>query len=177
MISGIAKGYSPEEFIKVLIEDNPQIKNIFGDVFKKIKFVTKKECRNKNKENWVLQTKPEIFKWFLKNENLCFDLTRAYVCEYTNLAMCYRCCYFGHVAKYCNGILCCFKCGEEHEGNHCPEDSPLDCPNCKRMKLNDRIHSARDHKCPVYLQKLEKYRQNTDFGGSSDTPETFLALG
>lgn len=175
MISGIEKGYQPEEFIKELIEDNPQIKDIFGeDVITKIKYVTKKECRNKYKENWVLQTKPDIFKWLLKNENLCFDLMKAYVYEYTNLAMCFKCCYFGHVAKYCKGTVCCYKCGKEHESNQCPGDNPLDCVNCKRMKLEDRIHSARDPKCPAYLHKLEKYRQNTDFGESETNKNVFL---
>ena len=104
MINGIEKGYMPEDFIEEFIKDNPVIKHAFGkDVSTKLKFVTKRMCRNKNKENWIFQTNPELFKWLIKNENLTFDLTRAYIQEYTNLAMCFKCCYFGHVAKYCQG--------------------------------------------------------------------------
>lgn len=174
MITGIETGYESENFINELIKDNPQMKEVFGDnVSNKMKFITKKECRNKNRENWVFQTNPEIFKWLIKNENLSFDLTKAYVKEYTNLAMCFKCCFFGHVAKYCKGEVCCHKCGGKHEGRQCSEGTIWDCPNCKRLKLKDRIHTARDQKCPAYLQKLEKHRQNTNYG-SSRQDKSFL---
>lgn len=148
LVTGIEKGYSPETFIKEFLIDNPQIKVVFGeDVGNKIRYIAKRECRNKNKENWVLQTNPEIFKWIIKNDNLIFDLTKLYVREYTNLAMCFNCCLFGHVAKYCRNEV---------------------CPNCKRQKLKDRIHTARDPKCPAYLQKLHRLRQKTNYESESN---------
>lgn len=99
MITGIAKGYDSKTFTSELISDNPTMKVAFGEeVGCKIKFIIKKECRNKNRENWILQTHPEIFKWLIKNETLCFDLTRVYVTEYTDLPVCYRCC-LGDIVK------------------------------------------------------------------------------
>lgn len=173
MLTGIEKGYKPEEFITALVEENPELKNTFGeDVDTKIKFITKRDCRNKRRENWIFQVDPTVFKWFIKNENINFDLTKVYVKEYCNPAMCYKCCLFGHVSKYCLGELCCHKCGGNHEGKSCPQNTTLDCPNCKRLKLKDRIHTARDPKCPAFLQKIEKYRESTNYGNQST--EAFL---
>lgn len=170
MITGIEKGYEPDEFISILLNENPELQALVGnDINKMIKYITKKDCRNNYKENWILQTKPTIFRWLIKNEKINFDLTRVYVQEYYNVAMCYKCCLFGHVAKYCKSALSCHKCGGTHEANLCPENTPLDCPNCKRLNLRNRIHSARDPKCPAFLQKIEKYKQSTDYGQSSES--------
>ena len=57
----------------------------------KISFIAKKQCRNLNKENWILQAPPEISKWFLKKEKVNFDLVKVYVQEHFNLANCFQC--------------------------------------------------------------------------------------
>ena len=88
MITGIEKGYKFKELIQIILEENPELK-IFGNSNKTLfKFITKKDCLNKRKENWILQTKPEIFRWFMKKEKINFDLTKTYVKEYCNIAMC-----------------------------------------------------------------------------------------
>lgn len=90
MITGIEKGYKEDEFIQELIEQNQDCKIEFGEhVAEEIKFVTKKQCRNNRKENWVLQIKPKVFKWFIKNEYISFDLMKLYVQE--QLLVCHCC--------------------------------------------------------------------------------------
>lgn len=164
MITGIDAGYKPEDFVDEFIRDNPQIKVVFGEEAKtKIKFIFKKTCRNKYRENWILQTTPDIFKWLIRNENLTFDLTKAYVQEYINLTMCYKCSNFGHVAKNCKGEPCCYNCGDKHDSHQCSKSNPLNCPNCKRLNLSQRTHSARDPKCPAFLRKVQKQREYTNF--------------
>ncbi|KAG5866114.1 hypothetical protein JTB14_016763 [Gonioctena quinquepunctata] len=141
MITGIDSGYENEKFI----DDNPDIKIASGEnVIDKIRFITKRKCRNNNKENWILQTAPEIFKWLIRIDNLTFDLTKAYVQEHINLAMCFKYC-------YAKSELCCFECGGNHNPNECPREK-LDCPNCKLIGLQERIHTAKDRKCPAYLK-------------------------
>lgn len=89
MITGIEKGYEPEIIIREFINDNPRITTEFGqNVDENIKFVTKKRCRNDRKENWIFQTPPKLFKWLIRNDSLCFDLTKAYIQEYVNMVMC-----------------------------------------------------------------------------------------
>lgn len=67
-------------YIKTRSKQNPDFKISFGEnVREKIKYVTKKQCRKKEKENWILQLPPPIFKWVIKNENISFDLLKVFV--------------------------------------------------------------------------------------------------
>ena len=120
MITGILKGHKPETFIQEFIADNPDILVTFGEgVEDKFKFVTKKMCKNNSKENWIFQTPPALFKWLIRNINLVFDLCPAYVQEYTNVAICFKCSLFGHVAKHCKANDCCHKWSGVHNGTQC----------------------------------------------------------
>lgn len=163
MITGIHKGYEKDDFIKEFIAENVQITERFGpsaaDMFT---FVTKRECRNEAKENWVFQTPPQLFKWLIKNNTLSFDLSPAYVQEYANVVMCYKCCLFGHVSKYCKGTECCYKCGEAHSASVCNK-SVYNCVNCSKLKLTNRDHSARDRQCPVFSKRLLQKLEHTNY--------------
>lgn len=166
-ITGILKGYSDEEFVEELIRLNPEIKTEFKtmDIQNEIKIVAKKQCRNPSKENWILESQPAITKWFLKKQTVYFDLMRVYVQEHINLALCFKCAGFGHVAKYCEGKRSCHKCGDEnHEGKECTT-TELKCPNCIKMKYKaeDSKHSARDIKCPIYQKRLIMYRNQINY--------------
>lgn len=164
MVTGIDKGYTSDQFINELIEQNSDIKDNFGnDIKTQIKYITKKPCRDIHKENWVLQVPPTLFKWIMKGNNLSFDLMKAYVTEYFNVAICFKCCNFGHVSKYCKSPECCHKCGGSHHPKNCSEETNLDCPNCKRLRLVDRKHSARDQKCPAFLLQVKKTINHTTY--------------
>nr|CAI5856807.1 unnamed protein product [Callosobruchus analis] len=108
------------------------------------------------KENWILQAKHDNAKWFLKKQLVNFDLLKVHVEEHINLAICFNCCSYGHVAKYCKQNECCHRCASCHSAKECKEES-LKCVNCQEMKYNDIAHSARDVNCPVY--KL-RFRNN-----------------
>ncbi|CAH1962730.1 unnamed protein product [Acanthoscelides obtectus] len=75
LITGTEKGYEAKEFIDELIKLNNEIEaELNYSITDKIKVVTKKNCRNPHKENWILQAPPEIAKWFLKRGQINFDL-------------------------------------------------------------------------------------------------------
>lgn len=163
MITGVEKGYSTEEFLQEIESLNYEIVTELGySVKDKIKVVTKRQCRNPYKENWILEARPEISKWFLKKGMINCDLVRVYVQEHLNMAVCFKCCGFGHVSKYCSAKNCCHKCGEEHEMKNCNSDI-FNCPNCTKMQLAERSHSARDIDCPVYQRKLLRYRNTINY--------------
>jgi len=168
VITGIEKGYTNEDFLTELVRLNNEIETeIQGGVSDKIRVVTKKQCRNPYKENWILQAPANIAKWFLKKETVHFDLLKVYVQEHINLAMCFKCSGFGHVAKHCKEKLCCHKCGEEHAGKDC-QAVRWKCPNCNKMKFKteESIHSARDTSCPVYQRRLALFRNNINYSSS-----------
>nr|CAI5831447.1 unnamed protein product [Callosobruchus analis] len=143
MITGIEKGYESEDFVRELIRLNSEIvEELNCNVVEKIKVVARKNCRNPLKENWILQAPPEISKWFLKRGFVNFDLLKVYVQEHINLAICFRCASFGHIAKFCKQPVCCYKCSGNHEAQQCQEEN-LKCINCKKMKYDDHNHSTR----------------------------------
>lgn len=167
MITGILKGYSETEFIEELIRMNDTIETDLNisNLKMEIKVIAKKQCRNLTKENWILQAQPAIAKWFLKAETVNFDMMKVYVQEHVNLALCFKCCGFGHVGKYCKERLCCHKCGEyEHSGSDC-QSIRLKCINCIKMKYKaeESQHSARDINCPVYQRRLKNYRSQINY--------------
>ena len=163
MVTGINKGFSDADFLEELQNLNSEILEELGyTVADKIEIVTKKQCRNPTKENWILQAPPEIAKWFLKRGTIFFDLVRVYVQEYFNLAVCFKCSGYSHVAKYCSESECCHKCGGQHYGKDC-ETEELKCPNCSKLKLQDLNHSARSRLCPVYIKKLERFKTNITY--------------
>lgn len=169
-ISGILKGYSDAEFIDELLRLNSEIEIDLPtrNIHREIKVVAKKSCRNITKENWILEAPPEIAKWFLKKQTIYFDLMKVYVQEHFNIAMCFNCAGFGHVAKYCTDKLCCHKCGaSDHEGKNCNEPK-LKCPNCIKMryKEEDSQHSARDVNCPVYQKRFKNYKSQINYSDS-----------
>lgn len=90
---------------------------------------------------------------------------KIYVQEHLNLALCFNCAGFGHVAKYCGEKSCCHKCGAgDHEGTFC-NAATLKCTNCVKMKYKaeDSRHSARDVKCPVYQKRLIGYKSQINY--------------
>ena len=172
-ITGIIKGHSPESFMEELILENSNITTTFGsDVKNKFRFITKKDCRNNRKENWIFQTTPEIFKFLMKSKNLTFDLCTIYIEEYTNISMCFKCCSYGHMAKHCTVQECCCKCSGAHDGRQCTQTT-LECPNCKKLGITNRGHSARNQLCPAYQQRIDKLRRYTNY--STESLDNFLS--
>ena len=160
MVTGIEKGITNEEFLEEIERLNYEIVNELGfKISDKIKIIAKRQCRNPLKENWILQAQPQIAKWFLKKGKINFDLVMVYVREHFNLAMCFKCCGFGHVSKYCKEKETCHKCGDEHVSIDCNIDK-YKCPNCQKLKLTEINHSARDLQCPIYKRRLERYKNN-----------------
>lgn len=165
MVTGVRKGLTNEEFLDDIVNLNEDIQADLGyAITDRIKIVTKKTCRNPTRENWILQASPDVAKWFLKKEKINLDLAKVYVQEHFNLAICFNCSQFGHVAKHCKEKHCCHRCGGEHQGKECMTKGEK-CPNCTKLKLKpeDSQHSARDTQCPVYQRRLGQYQRNINY--------------
>lgn len=76
------------------------------------------------------------------------------------------CCSFGHISTDCTSKFpICHICAESHEAKMCSSNVNK-CANCTRsnnlFKTTYNItHSAKDNKCPCYLNKLNTIKQRT----------------
>lgn len=83
MLTGIEKGFSEEEFLEELRHLDSEIKTDLGySATNEILNCNKKQCRNPFMENWVLQARPQMAKWFLKTGTVFFRFVE---CTYRNI--------------------------------------------------------------------------------------------
>lgn len=168
-ITGIRKGYDEITFKKIFLEENEDLRTNFKTSWdNELKLVTRTTCRNPAKENWTFEMEREMAQFLIKKEKFYFDLMVVYAQEHIDVAICFVCSKFGHVAKYCKGNKICHKCGDNHEGKDCSEGKVLDCPNCRVKGLLPRCHSARDRNCPIYMDQIAKYKR---IQGTGKAPE------
>lgn len=161
VIVGVMKCHTAEELMEELWEQNPNLIAQFGEEIKKTtRPVNNRPHRNPLKINWVLECEYPIFRHIMKEGTLKMDMADLVVEERIMPAMCFRCCGFGHVAKYCRAKdPVCHKCAGAHEGKMCPGSTRLNCPNCLKMRFSPRSHSARDVKCPVMAKRIDLERR------------------
>lgn len=169
VLTGIEKGYDESEIISELYAQNIRIQKFLEteQLWKQnIKYLTRRECRNPNKENWTFQVTPKLFAFLEKEGRVVLDLVEVLVEERIQVTMCYRCCAFGHVAKYCRApAAICIECGNKgHERTNCTS-SIKSCINCRRFLGKNLEHSALDALCPCMVQKRAQQRTKINYNG------------
>lgn len=105
----------------------------------------------------------DIYKALMKKEMILFDYIMTGIKEYINIAMCFRCCKFGHVAKYCGNKEICYNCGKEHITEECMSEM-RNCKNCEEAGYSPRSHDARDLRCPIFQRKLKEGKSHINYG-------------
>lgn len=170
-ITGVTTGYSEEQLKELILQENEEIMKSYKSALEHgTTLIRRTRCRNPNKENWIFETEPHFFRYLMSKAKIYCDMMVLYVNEIVDVAICFRCAKFGHIAKYCKEQHeTCHKCGGAHEGKECPEEAKLNCPNCRTKGLEPREHTARDRNCPVYQQKLRQYRNRIDYGPKTQT--------
>lgn len=165
-ITGVQKGTADNDLKEIIKEENEDIGQILGNNWvEELNIVARKTCRDKNKENIVIDTELKIFKHLMRKGRISLDLMMLHVEEYTEIPVCFRCSKHGHVTKHCSQEgETCYKCGQAHAGRDCHSKN-LDCPNCKTANIDkqNRRHDARDKKCPIYKRKKDIYRKSISY--------------
>ncbi|KAF7264707.1 hypothetical protein GWI33_022589 [Rhynchophorus ferrugineus] len=167
VIKYVRKDMDEDELIDDLTSHNEFIKAALGDknvncsikIIKKIDYIY--PIRRLDKEIWVIQVIPEIFKAVMKAGQVVVDFMTAKVEEYNEFIQCRKCCKFGHTQSRCHGQLRCFKCGGCHKGYRCYSYSArcINCLNDNKVNRNEIGHHATSTKCPIYLRKLANFRK------------------
>lgn len=169
-LTGIEAGCSPEEIADEIARWNQDILGEDLELAKNsMRVVTKRTCRDPRRENWIIEAKPEIFRRIMKKGCLEVDACLHGVEEYVSLALCFKCCLYGHVSKYCKvEKSVCYKCAGEHDGKDCKSDK-IECANCKRVGREPRDHVARSQECPIMRRKIELERRLVDYEDGEKT--------
>ncbi|CAH1114946.1 unnamed protein product [Psylliodes chrysocephalus] len=161
ILTGLRKAMTHEELTDALKTENDDLERLFGDRLQLITTVSTRPCRNPYKENVYIKGPSDIVKHLLKSGKVYIDFQTIYINEATQVALCLRCCRYGHVSKYCRETTpTCYKCGDGHDGNACDKDI-YNCINCERLRLQPRGHQARDTNCPIYDKKMDEARSQT----------------
>lgn len=161
VVSGVERGMTDEDFAGKILRGTEELAHLKTEDIRIVKRVT---CRNAWKENIVLRLDLPTFKLMVKKGKVEIDCQRYFVEEYLGLAMCYRCCRFGHVTTYCKEKTTCHSCAGEHDGRDCNKEVKK-CVNCWRVFGKFGDHSARNPDCPAMMRILEKSRSRINYNG------------
>ncbi|KAJ3660049.1 hypothetical protein Zmor_011704 [Zophobas morio] len=171
-LSGVEKGYDDKELLAEMYNQNACFNETMSESvwYESVKLLAKRECRNKNKENILVQVKPRIYKLIMSlGGKVILDLLSVFVEEHLRVAVCHKCSQFGHVQKYCserNGKMC-LRCSGEHALSECTVEFK-NCPNCKRYSGLDNIrHGANDQECPFYQKRLQIEKRKVRYSGDN----------
>lgn len=159
VVSGVQKGMSDLDFISKLTLCSEEMKGVSLDDCKIVKRIT---CRNYWKENIVLRPGVEAFKVLVKKGKIDIDCQIHFVEEYLGVSMCYKCCRFGHITKFCKEKEECYNCSGVHDARTCKSEIKK-CVNCLKMFGKVCDHSARSPNCPAMMRVIEMSRERINY--------------
>lgn len=76
VLTGVEKCYDEQGIIREIYKQNEQIRMLCTTVKEwqeSIKYLTRKECRNKDKENWVFQVTPKLYSFLEREGRVVLD--------------------------------------------------------------------------------------------------------
>src|SRR5436190_13558661 len=116
----------------------------------------------------VAECSVRVRTWLRGKERIFIGWQSCRVKDYVDVARCYKCQRYGHVAKHCSSEKpSCSHCAMEHDYKDCPDKNKKEkacCVNCKREKRENTKHEAGWRKCPSYEKAVKRQNGKTDYG-------------
>lgn len=128
-----------------------------------------KDARSGGKKcHIVVECSVRVRNWLRGRERVYIEWQSCRVKDYVDVARCYKCQRFGHVAKHCNDAKSgCSYCAGEHEYKVCPNKKDKEkvcCANCKREGRTEDKHDAGWRWCPAYEKAVKRQNEKIDYG-------------
>ncbi|XP_054259232.1 golgin subfamily A member 6-like protein 22 [Macrosteles quadrilineatus] len=116
----------------------------------------------------VVECSVRVKNWLRRKERIFVEWQSCRVKDYVDVARCFKCQKFGHVAKHCKSETpACSHCAGEHDYKDCPNKGKKEkvrCINCVRDKKENSKHEARSRKCPAYEKAVRRQNEKIDYG-------------
>lgn len=126
---------------------------------------SKSQC---GKVHIVVECSVRVRNWLRKQEKIYVEWQCCRVKDYVDVARCYKCQRYGHIAKHCTAVKpCCSHCAGEHEFKECEnkrKKGAACCANCKRENRADTKHEAGSKNCPAYEKAVKRHNEKIDYG-------------
>lgn len=120
--------------------------------------------------NVIIEVNAELFKQIMCKAHVFIGWSSCKVYEHLDVTRCYKCCKYGHVAKYCKSEReVCPLCAGDHQMKECTVENRK-CVNCQYAKEVLRIanlntdHAVFDRSCPAYVRALKTAKNRVEYG-------------
>lgn len=91
-ITGVGKGMSDEELKEILTTENDDIVTIWRyNWADRLNITTRRNCRNKYKENVLISIDIDMFEYLVKKEKIKIELMQVYTEELIETPICFKC--------------------------------------------------------------------------------------
>jgi hypothetical protein len=158
------------------ISDEVYMRNMRDSQIKEEEFKQEFEIKHKyrdvksagRKVHVVAECSVRVRNWLRRQEKIFVEWQCCRVKDYVDVARCYKCQRFGHIAKHCTAVKpCCSHCAGEHEYKDCESKNKKGaacCANCKRENRVDTKHEAGSRACPAYEKAVKRQNEKIDYG-------------
>lgn len=173
MVYDVHSSLSDEELKEEIFERNMTESDIPKEDFTnelviKHKYKARDERRDDSKRNHVVaECSVRVRNWLRRKGRVYIGWESCRIKDYVEVARCYKCQRFGHVAKHCaDKKLSCSQCSGEHDFKDCKrkQNEGAKCINCAREGRSDSKHPASWRGCPVYEKAVKRHNEQIDYG-------------
>lgn len=171
MIYDVGSDLKDEDILDEVFSRNMNGSEIQEEEFKR-EFKVRHRYKDKRlpgkKCHIVVECSVRVRNWLRSKERLFIEWQSCRVKDYVDVARCYKCQRYGHIAKHCSGEkMACSYCAGEHTFKDCPKKNNKDrvcCINCKREGRVDDKHDAGWRGCPAYEKAVKRNNEKIDYG-------------